>query len=191
MTVRMTIHLFAAAVLAGCAGDPAPASPSKKATPAEPATAPAADDGGELTSEARSAIAAALGDYETVRGKLAADDLQAVASAAQALHTSASAAARAAPAGLADNLSRLEAEAGKLHGAASSDPVAVRNAFGEVSRAAVGLLAAEESLRGDLHVFECPMASGYQKWVQPGETLDNPYMGTSMPGCGSPSTWSE
>mgnify|MGYP000176567725 CR=1 FL=1 len=55
--------------------------------------------------------------------------------------------------------------------------------------ALIDALAKDPELRKTLHVFECPMAQGYGKWVQRGEKLENPYMGKSMPNCGSASKW--
>jgi threonine/homoserine/homoserine lactone efflux protein len=51
------------------------------------------------------------------------------------------------------------------------------------------LLAVPFSLIGAFwliyHVFECPMAKGYKRWVQPTDELENPYMGQEMLTCGS------
>jgi len=55
----------------------------------------------------------------------------------------------------------------------------------------VALMVAEPSLSRGRHVFECPMANGYRKWIQPGANISNPYMGTRMPTCGSATDWRE
>ena len=60
-----------------------------------------------------------------------------------------------------------------------------------MSRHLLALLRAEDSLASGLHVFECPMADGYGRWVQPSADISNPYMGTRMPACGSESSLSE
>jgi Cu(I)/Ag(I) efflux system membrane fusion protein len=73
--------------------------------------------------------------------------------------------------------------------AAAADIKAARAAFGVVSQHVVALLASDKSLASGQHVFECPMVSGYNKWVQPTETLENPYMGKRMLTCGGASSW--
>ena len=67
------------------------------------------------------------------------------------------------------------------------DAEAVRTAFGETSRPLVAVLAAAPSLSKGMYVFECPMASGYQKWIQTDSEISNPYMGSRMLTCGSAS----
>ena len=65
-----------------------------------------------------------------------------------------------------------------------------RREFGALSRAVVTLLSEHEALAHGRYVFQCPMAQGYQKWVQTAEELENPYMGGRMLRCGSSSDWS-
>ncbi len=93
----------------------------------------------------------------------------------------------AAPSGSAEHLRGI-ASAAKGLGSAG-DVEAARSAFGEVSRHVVALLAADRTLAEGKHVFECPMAAGYKKWIQPTAKLENPYMGTKMLSCGGESTW--
>lgn len=50
-----------------------------------------------------------------------------------------------------------------------NDADAVRKSFGDVSEHLLRLLALDQDLASELHVFECPMAQGYKKWVQPGK----------------------
>ena len=76
-----------------------------------------------------------------------------------------------------------------LKAMSKSEANAVRKAFGEVSRPLVALLSASPQLRAGRHVFTCPMAQGYKKWIQTSDQISNPYMGTSMPMCGSGSDW--
>ena len=54
-----------------------------------------------------------------------------------------------------------------------------------MSRALIAVLSAEPSLQQGRHVYECPMAKGYKKWVQVSEGVSNPYMGTDMLQCGT------
>ena len=48
----------------------------------------------------------------------------------------------------------------------------------------IAVLSSEPSLQQSRHVYECPMAKGYKKWVQVSEGVSNPYMGSAMPQCG-------
>jgi Cu(I)/Ag(I) efflux system membrane fusion protein len=66
------------------------------------------------------------------------------------------------------------------------DMKAVRVAFGELSRGVVALVAGDPALQTGRFLFECPMARGYQRWVQLTPTMANPYMGKRMLECGSP-----
>ena len=86
-------------------------------------------------------------------------------------------------------LSDLAAAAEKLGATPSSDMRALRSGFGDVSRAVVTLIVADESLAGDRYIFRCPMAMGYKKWVQTSPELENPYMGSRMLRCGSKTKW--
>jgi Cu(I)/Ag(I) efflux system membrane fusion protein len=65
-----------------------------------------------------------------------------------------------------------------------------RAAFGEVSRLLMILANCDPRLAEGWHVFSCPMAKGFNKWMQPSGQLENPYMGQAMPTCGSPADWS-
>jgi Cu(I)/Ag(I) efflux system membrane fusion protein len=82
---------------------------------------------------------------------------------------------------LAGRAAKLKTELGDIGQA--------RSAFGDLSRAFVQLLAAAPPLRQGRHIFECPMAEGYQKWVQVSSEMANPYMGKKMLKCGSEATW--
>ncbi len=59
----------------------------------------------------------------------------------------------------------------------------------KVCRAVVALLTADPELARGKHLFECPMATGYKKWVQTSEEISNPYMGKAMPACGAAAEW--
>ena len=83
------------------------------------------------------------------------------------------------------HLSAIEMAARKLSRVPSSDLAALRLAYGELSRSVVSLVAATPTAKNNYHVFECPMAKGYKRWVQPSGKLVNPYMGTAMLTCGS------
>lgn len=135
-----------------------------------------------------SAMAVVFGGYDTVRAKLAADDLN-VAGDAMALSESALAAAEAS-AGAADLLRAVAKESARLAELDGNDVQRSREQFGEVSRALITVLERYPELREGLFVFECPMASKYKKWIQSDAQLANPYMGTQMLECGGESEWS-
>lgn len=134
------------------------------------------------------ALRGAFDDYEVVRAKLANDD---VAQLAQRGHgiaewiRRASASAGSAPESITDRLLAAGAAAERL--AAASDVEAARTAFGQLSDALVALATADARLQQGWHIFECPMATGYGKWLQRSDDLANPYMGQDMLTCGSPS----
>tara|TARA_B100000609_G_scaffold192032_2_gene181484 strand:- start:7394 stop:7771 length:378 start_codon:yes stop_codon:yes gene_type:complete len=59
-----------------------------------------------------------------------------------------------------------------------------RLVFGELSRALMTFLTQYKEEAG-LQAYSCPMAKGYKKWFQADKKMANPYMGKSMPKCGS------
>lgn len=142
-----------------------------------------------LSADRQQSIRRALDAYEQVRGQLARDEVAGVAASASVLEQAANEAAGKAPENLRVHLEGITSSARSLKDMPKNDAGAVRQAFGDVSRSVVALLAAEPSLQQGRHVFECPMAQGYKKWVQPTANLSNPYMGTRMPTCGSASEW--
>ncbi|HIF91695.1 MAG: hypothetical protein ABGX04_11900 [Myxococcales bacterium] len=130
----------------------------------------------------------ALVYYEEIRAALARDDGSEVPANALLLAE----AAEQAAAGSSDTraeLQELGATAEKLGAIPNSDMRALRGAFGEVSRAVVSLIVADESLANDRYIFRCPMARGYKKWVQTSAELENPYMGSRMLRCGVKTRW--
>lgn len=115
--------------------------------------------------------AAAIDDYGAVHQALFKDDLAAAKTAAAKLATSAK--------GAGDIVSAAQAITN------AADLAVARAAFGDASKALITALAANSGLAAGLHAFQCPMAKGYKKWVQRSDSLQNPYMGGRMPGCGS------
>ncbi|MFZ5481987.1 MAG: hypothetical protein ACOZNI_34825 [Myxococcota bacterium] len=150
-----------------------PAKPLPAAPPLAPATREAADD--------------ALAAYERVRVALVSDSLDGVAEAAREIGVRARMAKASAPPSLQATLEGLAREADAL--ARATDLGAARTAFGETSRKVVELGAAAPELTEGRYVYVCPMRQPYGKWVQTSLTLENPYMGSSMPGCGARSPW--
>ena len=155
-------------------------APVGKTTPAVADPVPM----GEASSTAASPASkqAVLAAYERARASLASDDLTGVPDAARELESS----AKASASGPNDHFAAIAEAAPKL--AVAADLKAARATFGEISQHLVALLATDKALATGQHVFECPMAAGYKKWVQPSEDLENPYMGKRMLTCGGPST---
>ncbi len=161
----------------------ASAPPPPPAKAAEPALAEYHFKAGALAS-LRTVYAA----YEQVRALLAKDKTDGIAPRAHRIDA-ALVAAGSAVEGAPDDVKHAiddGAAAAKRLGAAT-DVAAARHEFSELSRVLVALAGSDARLLEGEHVFLCPMAPGYQKWLQPSATLDNPYMGTKMPTCGNPS----
>ncbi len=140
---------------------------------------------GPILASLRTAYAA----YEEVRVRLAQDTLDNVKPRAQRIAESLRAAAATAT---VKGAPEVKQELGKgadaaTRLAAAKDLDEARGAFGEVSRTLVRLAGADDQLAKGQHVFECPMAKGFgfNEWVQPSATLQNPYMGKKMSTCGS------
>ena len=129
-----------------------------------------------------------LDTYERLRAALAQDELTELGALVGALQQAASSAAETASAASVEHL-RSAASAAEAMTSSVEDPSAARKAFGEVSRAVVALLTTEPELARGRYLFECPMASGYKKWVQTSEGISNPYMGKAMPACGAAAEW--
>lgn len=128
-----------------------------------------------------------LDSYESARAKLAADDLTGSQPFAKSLAAAARSAAEHAVTSK-PSFDAIAAAADKM--AATKDIKEARAAFGEVSQKVVSLLVADPELRTGRFLFMCPMAKGYQKWVQTNGKLNNPYFGSEMLECGEElKTW--
>jgi hypothetical protein len=150
-------------------------------------SASAANASAGLSAEVSARIQKPLGDYEALRAALAGDQLDEVVPIATRLVSSAAVAKAGAPADIFSRLEEMGTAATRLKGGGSADDQ--RRTFGDLSRAVVSLLSEHSVLARGRHVFQCPMAQGYQKWVQTNEKLENPYMGGRMLRCGSSSEW--
>jgi len=156
-------------------GDTHGAPPAPAAPTAPPAALPAGPRG------------VVLARYEALRAVLADDKGAAIAAELPALRTAVTAIAADKAAGAADlqkGLDGLAAATATKDGAAV-DLKAARVAFGELSRGLVAAIAADPALQAGRFLFECPMAAGYQRWVQTNATMANPYMGRRMLECGA------
>lgn len=185
---NIVIVIGAALALAagGCKrNDAERAAPQEAGEPGTPATK--TPDSPDVAAPAARSTDQVLATYERARALLAGDQTSGLAEAAGELERAATAAAAAASPEAAAHHTALASAAKDLGTAADLD--AARLAFGEVSRHVVALLVADKTLAEGKHIFECPMAKGYQKWVQPTAKLENPYMGQRMLSCGSASTW--
>jgi membrane fusion protein, copper/silver efflux system len=143
----------------------------------------------EHAEHAAAELSDVLASYERIRGLLADDQLTETSAVATRLKTAAREAAGKAPAPLGEHLKAIATAADTLAAVPATDAAALRKAFGEVSRPMVALIAADPKLAEGRHLFECPMAEGYQKWVQTSATVSNPYMGKKMPTCGTAAGW--
>jgi len=144
----------------------------------------------ELPAPALDAMRTAFGATERVRAELAADRVDGTAApareTAQALRAVQRALAKP-PSELATGLEQAIAAAEQVAGASDLD--SARRAFGELNRFLVALAAADPRLQDGWHVFRCPMAEGFRKWLQHSPKLENPYMGQAMISCGSSTSW--
>ncbi|MGD8316729.1 MAG: hypothetical protein PVH21_08005 [Myxococcales bacterium] len=129
-------------------------------------------------------IEKAISAYEQI-GEALSQDHANIQAEALALAGAAKTASMTAPQELKEPLDNLSDASQRMATLAVGDLAETRSAFGNVSQAMVSVLSAAPSLQQGLHVYQCPMADGYQKWVQSGEPAQNPYMGTKMPKCGT------
>jgi cytochrome oxidase Cu insertion factor (SCO1/SenC/PrrC family) len=113
-----------------------------------------------------------LVSYDRLRARLAADDLAGAQAQAKIVADAANKAAKA----------DVAATAGAV--ATAQDIESARTAFGNLSRKVVALAVDNPRMRAGWHLFLCPMASGYKKWIQASPTLNNPYWGKQMLTCG-------
>lgn len=156
-----------------------PTPTSEKPDPSPGAATPAAVVAD--TPKAK-ALVEALNGYAAMRKALAADDLAGAKAAAPAAAAKV-AAMKAENADKAADVDAMAAAANKV--GASADIATARMAFGEFSRTLIGFVAAEKGVAGGVVCYRCPMAKTYQKWLQLGDEMGNPYWGAEMLKCGS------
>jgi Cu(I)/Ag(I) efflux system membrane fusion protein len=171
----MRHFVVVSSLLLSVAACTAEAGPHASAAPAAPVVAAKVPAGalGTVFAEAealRTALAADSTTLAPITAKLAAAT---AALAAEPTKHTASDALTAAAKGLTD----VTAGAVELN--------AVRAAYGELQKVLVGVVAADASLQPGRFLFECPMAKGYQRWIQVSPQMANPYMGKRMLECGS------
>lgn len=135
---------------------------------------------------AKQALEVAFAGYEQLRAALARDELRAVPEVAPALAATLEEALTrdpATPASLKQALEASIAAAKKLP--LEADLEAARRLFGEVSQGLVQAAMEDPRVAAGWSLFECPMADGYKRWLQPEAQMANPYMGRRMLKCGS------
>ena len=173
---------------AGHGASPAPAADQPR-TDVAGASAPALT-ATELPAPAMKAIDRALDAAERVRAELAFDRGDALAAPAREAAQALRAAAASTPPGPADVATALrEATAAAERLASATDLANARAAYGDLNRQLIAIAAADPRLQEGWHVFTCPMAKGFDQWLQKSPTLENPYMGQAMATCGSSVTW--
>jgi Cu(I)/Ag(I) efflux system membrane fusion protein len=140
-----------------------------------------------LSGEARESLSDALTALDEIGVALTNDGLD----FDDAAHRLQSALESAAASGddVASALEGAADEAGRL--AETTDVDAGREMFQNLSAKVLPLAAGDMELQSKWYLFECPMESGFNKWVQSQPGLENPYMGQAMLKCGSAVDWSE
>lgn len=177
------IFVAAALLAAACQKQEAsPAAPAPLATPAPTAAAPTEPPAPPpIPPRTGTPLDDVLDSYEQLRARLAGDDFPDAKTAAEKVVASSGAASQPGSATEAQ-VKAIQEAAQKIQGAA--DMPAARLAFGELSKSTIALLVAKPELQTGRFLFMCPMAKGYQKWVQTDQKLRNPYWGKEMLECG-------
>jgi Cu(I)/Ag(I) efflux system membrane fusion protein len=142
----------------------------------------------ELSPQALAHVQEATAALETVRARLAADTLDGVADNSARVANMLRAAKALVP---QTDVQTCLADAARAADALSGarDIAEARKAFAATTSYFVALAAADPRLKDGWRVFECPMVEGFNKWLQRGDVLENPYMGKKMLSCGSASTF--
>lgn len=173
--------LVALSVGSACAEKPAAdgAASNEQKPPAGPA----------YPTAAKAPVDEVLAAYEEARLLFVEDKAAGIDAAAQKMAAAATKAQESAPDAAKPHLAGI-VEAAKALEASMKDGIEPsRKVYGDVSKHVVGLLVAFPSLAEGRSIFECPMAPGYEKWVQPNPAIANPYMGQRMLKCGGPTAW--
>ncbi|MCH2170449.1 hypothetical protein MK489_06675 [Myxococcota bacterium] len=127
--------------------------------------------------------------YEQIRASLASDEGGLVPGLSLRLAAVAREASVEASGATRSSLQEVSASAEALGALRRSSIEDLRLGFGNVSRAVVELILADEGLAKGRFIFRCPMSMGYKKWVQASAEMENPYMGSRMLQCGSETEW--
>ncbi len=151
----------------------------------------AATETARLSAETVDELKSALGAYEQIRLLLAADTMDGLGAHADHLAASLRAAREYGPATLtaiSQQLQEATVAADKLRDVTSIEEA--RTHFGELSAHLIAVVAPHEQLRSGWFLFSCPMVEGpNNRWLQPSDRLENPYMGEAMLTCGNDESW--
>ncbi|MDP2342503.1 MAG: hypothetical protein Q8O67_16220 [Deltaproteobacteria bacterium] len=128
------------------------------------------------------AAGAVLVGYEKLRTALAADQVDAIFALGQSIEAAARTMVEEKKPGGPEVLAGATAITALGD---KPDIEKARLAYGELSKGVVVVVAADASLQVGRFLFECPMARGYQRWVQLEPIMANPYMGKRMLVCGT------
>ena len=129
--------------------------------------------------------------YEEVRAEMAADRLDGVPARASRLAETLRLAVGDSAKLEEPTSALIEETAVTAESMAKAEDLATaRVAFGQVSRGILRLASSDTRLAEGWHAFACPMVQTFNKWIQPTEVLENPYMGKAMPKCGTSTDWS-
>lgn len=178
-----TLGIALLLAVAGCTKSEAPVAEARQAPEKQPETTP-------VPEGAREALGEALVGYEQGRALLAGDSLEGmgeVMAAVSAALTRAEGAWPDRPAAVGERLKSASEHALHLGQAQELEPA--REAFGKLSEPFVALAAAVPELREGWQLFSCPMATGFDKWLQRPGDIANPYMGQRMLACGAAAEW--
>ncbi len=132
-------------------------------------------------------IISTLKAYDALQKALASDDFDAAQKIAVRVESSATAAKQGAPGKTGFHLNNISKAAVGIKSADTQ--VGMRRFFGEMSKSVMTMISERSSMQEGRYAFKCPMAKGYQKWVQTTPTLQNPYFGEEMLTCGTSTSW--
>jgi len=142
-----------------------------------------------LSADMVTRLRAVLAAYEDVRGALAADRLDQVKAKAPRLTDALRNAGDPSDKGLQNCVQAGADDSEHLAVAASLEDA--RASFARTGQLLIPLAASDPRLSQGLHLFTCPMTSGFNQWMQPAAAASNPYLGTAMPDCGTPTEWAK
>ena len=130
----------------------------------------------------------ALEAYEDLRLKLAAGVTDELSNLALELASRSRRAAEEASGEARGHFEKL-AEVANGYAKQEGDLADRRRAFGEISEIVVQLVTVDRELREGRLVYRCDEVEGYDRWVQTGGEMKNPYLGGDD--CGDLVPWNE
>lgn len=156
-----------------------------------------AERGRQVPAEVRDGLSAIVEQYMSISSALVNDEFGKVPQTANTLtglisELRSDSELKRVDKNLQKIIQEIASAANSLAGPEGKEPAKARKHFANLSR---GLMKYVRGFTPDLvadgkyHVFECSMAKdpfGYTYWLQKDPEIANPYMGQSMPGCGSP-----